>query len=122
MLGPSGLGRKRSDREACCARKSALLPGGDPDCQNPDAIAGVARLRLVLDAAARNLKAHGASTRSCFIGDSGGNQGGIHAVANALNTEWKDAGVKVFAITDYYEGGREHYRAWPSAREVRSQL
>ena len=36
-------------------------------------------------------------------------------VANKLNEEWKDAGAKVFALTDYYEAGREHYRAWLQA-------
>jgi creatinine amidohydrolase/Fe(II)-dependent formamide hydrolase-like protein len=37
------------------------------------------------------------------------------SVANKLNEEWKDAGTKVFALTGYYEEGREHYRAWLEA-------
>jgi creatinine amidohydrolase/Fe(II)-dependent formamide hydrolase-like protein len=91
------------------------VPEGDPDRQNPGAISlpSPAYDRL-LDAAARSLKAHGFN-EILFIGDSGGNQAGIRAVADALNTEWKDAGAKVFALTDYYEGGREHYRAWMQA-------
>jgi creatinine amidohydrolase/Fe(II)-dependent formamide hydrolase-like protein len=88
------------------------VPEGDPDRQNPGAISLPSpAYDQLLDAAARSLKAHGFN-EILFIGDSGGNQAGMRAVADALNTEWKDAGVKVFALTDYYEGGREHYRAW----------
>ena len=56
---------------------------------------------MLLDAAARSLKVHG-FTDILFIGDSGGNQAGLTNVANKLNEEWKDTGVKVFALTDYY--------------------
>jgi creatinine amidohydrolase/Fe(II)-dependent formamide hydrolase-like protein len=91
------------------------VPEGDPDRQVPGAISlpspGYDQL---LDAAARSLAAHGFN-EILFIGDSGGNQAGLRAVADALNAEWKDAGVKVFALTDYYESGREHYRAWLQA-------
>jgi creatinine amidohydrolase/Fe(II)-dependent formamide hydrolase-like protein len=65
----------------------------------------------LLDAAARSLKAHG-FREIIFIGDSGGNQGGMRAVAKVLNEEWKGQDVKVFALTDYYEQGRTDYRAW----------
>ena len=34
------------------------------------------------------------------------------AVAKTLNEEWKEQGVQVFALTDYYEQGRVDYRAW----------
>jgi creatinine amidohydrolase len=88
------------------------VPEGDPDRQNPGAISLPSpAYDQLLDAAARSLKAHGFN-EILFIGDSGGNQAGMRAVADALSAEWKDAGVKVFALTDYYEGGREHYRAW----------
>jgi creatinine amidohydrolase len=91
------------------------VPEGDPDRQNPGAISLPSpAYDMLLDAAARSLKAHGA-TEILFIGDSGGNQPGIRAVAEKLNAEWKDAGTRVFALTDYYEGGREHYRAWMEA-------
>ncbi|HMJ83301.1 MAG TPA: creatininase family protein, partial [Vicinamibacterales bacterium] len=50
-----------------------------------------------------------------FIGDSGGNQAGLTNVANKLNDEWKDTGVKVFALTDYYNASRIYYRAWLQA-------
>ena len=39
----------------------------------------------------------------------------MRTVADKLNTEWKEAGVRVYALTDYYEVGREHYRAWMQA-------
>jgi creatinine amidohydrolase len=91
------------------------VPEGDPDRQVPGGISLPSpAYDQLLDAAARSLKAHGFN-EILFIGDSGGNQAGMKAVADALNTEWKDAGVKVFALTDYYEGGREHYRAWLQA-------
>ncbi|MEW6321361.1 MAG: creatininase family protein [Acidobacteriota bacterium] len=88
------------------------VPEGDPDRQVPGAISLPSpAYDGLLDAAARSLKAHG-FTDILFIGDSGGNQAGMRAVAEKLTAEWKAAGVRVYAITDYYEGGREHYRAW----------
>lgn len=59
----------------------------------------------VLDAAVRSLKVHG-FTDIILIGDSGGNQRGIVNVAKAINAEWGGSGVRVHAITDYYEQGR----------------
>ena len=57
------------------------VPEGNPDRQNAGAISlpspGYDQL---LDAAARSLKAHGFK-EIIFIGDSGGNQGGMAAVA-----------------------------------------
>jgi creatinine amidohydrolase/Fe(II)-dependent formamide hydrolase-like protein len=91
------------------------VPEGDPDRQNSGAISLPSpAYDLLLDAAARSLKVHGFN-EILFIGDSGGNQAGLRNVADKLNAEWKDAGVRVYALTDYYEGGREHYRAWLEA-------
>jgi len=59
----------------------------------------------VLDAAVRSLKVHG-FTDILLIGDSGGNQSGMVNVAKALNAEWAGSGVKVHALTDYYQQGR----------------
>jgi creatinine amidohydrolase/Fe(II)-dependent formamide hydrolase-like protein len=88
------------------------VPEGDPDRQDPGEISLPSpAYNQLLDAAARSLEAHG-FTDILFIGDSGGNQAGMTAVANALNEEWKAAGAKVYALTDYYEVGRDHYRAW----------
>jgi creatinine amidohydrolase/Fe(II)-dependent formamide hydrolase-like protein len=88
------------------------VPEGNPDRQPPGALSlpSPAFDRL-LDAAARSLKAHGFQ-HILLIGDSGGNQNGLRAVAAALNEEWKDQPARVFALTDYYEQGRLDYRAW----------
>src|SRR5581483_1290179 len=83
--------------------------------QNPGAISLPSpAYDQLLDAAARSLKVHGFKD-ILFIGDSGGNQAGIKNVAARLNEEWKDTGVKVFALTDYYEQSRLQYRAWLQA-------
>jgi len=88
------------------------VPEGDPDRQVPGAISLPSpAYDQLLDAAARSLKAHG-FTDILFIGDSGGNQAGMTAVATALNEAWKDQGAKAYALTDYYSVGRDHYRAW----------
>jgi creatinine amidohydrolase/Fe(II)-dependent formamide hydrolase-like protein len=91
------------------------VPEGDPDRQNAGAISLPSpAYDMLLDAAARSLKVHG-FTEILFIGDSGGNQAGMVAVANKLNDEWKGTAVKVFALTDYYEASRVYYRAWLQA-------
>ena len=91
------------------------VPEGDPDRQNSGAISLPSpAYDGVLDAIARSLKAHGA-TDILFIGDSGGNQNGMTAVATKLNEEWKGGTTRVYALTGYYNEGREHYRAWMDA-------
>jgi creatinine amidohydrolase/Fe(II)-dependent formamide hydrolase-like protein len=91
------------------------VPEGDPDRQNPGSISLPSpAYDQLLDAAARSLKAHGFK-EVLFIGDSGGNQAGMVAVAKTLNEEWKGSGTTVFALTDYYEQGRLNYRAWMEA-------
>jgi creatinine amidohydrolase/Fe(II)-dependent formamide hydrolase-like protein len=65
----------------------------------------------LLEAAARSLHSHGFD-EILFIGDSGGNQGGMEEVAGRLAEEWADEGVKVFALVDYYRKGQEYSRAW----------
>ena len=88
------------------------VPEGDPDRVVPGAISLPSpAYDQLLDAAARSLRAHG-FTDILFIGDSGRNQAGMTAVARALTEEWNGAGAKVYALTDYYEVGRDHYRAW----------
>jgi creatinine amidohydrolase/Fe(II)-dependent formamide hydrolase-like protein len=91
------------------------VPEGDPDRQNPGAISLPSpAYDMLLDAAARSLKVHG-FTDILFIGDSGGNQQGMRDVAAKLNEEWKGGKTRVYSLNDYYEGGREHYRAWMEA-------
>jgi creatinine amidohydrolase/Fe(II)-dependent formamide hydrolase-like protein len=105
----------RKLQNALVAPTIQYVPEGDPDRQNPGSISLPSpAYDALLDAVARSLKAHGA-TDILFIGDSGGNQPGMIAVANALNEEWKTAGTKVYALTAYYEEGRQYYRAWMEA-------
>ena len=92
------------------------VPEGNPDRASPGTISLPSpAYDQLLDAAARSLKAHG-FTHILFIGDSGGNQAGMTAVAEALDAEWKDAGVRVLSLTAYYATGRDHYRAWMLAQ------
>jgi creatinine amidohydrolase/Fe(II)-dependent formamide hydrolase-like protein len=105
----------RKLKNALVAPTIQYVPEGDPDRAGPGVISLPSpAYDMLLDAAARSLKAHG-FTDILFIGDSGGNQAGMRAIAEKLTAEWKDAGVKVYALTEYYEGGREHYRAWMEA-------
>jgi creatinine amidohydrolase/Fe(II)-dependent formamide hydrolase-like protein len=91
------------------------VPEGSPDRAAPGVISHPSPdFDLLLDAAARSLAAHG-FTEILFIGDSGGNQAGMVSIADTLNAEWKDRGIRVFALTDYYEQGRIDYRAWMKA-------
>jgi creatinine amidohydrolase/Fe(II)-dependent formamide hydrolase-like protein len=91
------------------------VPEGNPDRQNPGCISLPSpAYDQLLDATARSLRAHGFK-EIIFIGDSGGNQSGMTAVATALNEAWKGQDVKVFALTDYYNQGRDNYRAWMEA-------
>lgn len=65
--------------------------------------------QALVEYGARSLRAHG-FTDILLIGDSGGNQRGMRAVAEALNEEWGGSGVRVHFIGDYYaENG---FREW----------
>ncbi len=102
-------------KNALVAPTIQYVPEGDPDRSGPGVISLPSpAYDMLLDAAARSLKAHG-FTDILFIGDSGGNQAGMTNVANKLNEEWKDGGAKAYALTGYYEDGRVHYRAWLEA-------
>ena len=68
----------------------------------------------LLEAAARSLESHG-FTEILFIGDSGGNQGGMREVADELAEEWADGATNVYALLDYYQKGQEYSRAWLQA-------
>jgi creatinine amidohydrolase/Fe(II)-dependent formamide hydrolase-like protein len=94
----------------------AWVPEGNPNSANFGAKPGVISnpspgYNLLLDAAVRSLRVHG-FTDIILIGDSGGNQGGLRAVADTLNQEWKGTGVRVYAATDYYEKGHADINAW----------
>ena len=58
---------------------------------------------LILEHTARSLKAHGFKT-ILFLGDSGGNQAGQGKVAEKLNLEWRDIGIRTYHLGDYYSG------------------
>ncbi len=55
----------------------------------------------VLEHTARSLRAHG-FTFICLLGDSGGNQKSQQRVAEKLNREWLNSGVRVLHVGDYY--------------------
>jgi creatinine amidohydrolase len=57
---------------------------------------------MLLEAASASLKGAGFKT-ILLIGDSGGNQNGMKAVAEKLTAQWAADGVKVLHIPDYYE-------------------
>ena len=63
----------------------------------------------LVEYAARSFRAHG-FTDIVFIGDSGGNQGGMEAVAAQLNEEWGGDGATVHFIGDYY--ANNGFRDW----------
>lgn len=65
--------------------------------------------KTLVEYGARSLRAHG-FTDILLIGDSGGNQRGMEAVADALNQEWQGSGVRVHFIGDYYSASG--FREW----------
>ena len=90
-----------------------------PEGNNPDVVQRMpgtitqpeAAYESLLDAAVRSEKVHG-FTSIILIGDSGGNQRGLSAVADTLNKEWAGSGVKVYALNDYYVKGHSDIYAW----------
>jgi creatinine amidohydrolase len=56
----------------------------------------------ILESAARSLRQHGFKTIA-FIGDSGGNQAAQKRVAERLTQLWRNEGVRVLHVNDYYE-------------------
>ncbi len=55
----------------------------------------------LLEETARSLKAHGFKL-ICFVGDSGWNQSAQERVANRLTEAWRQDGVVVVHVSDYY--------------------
>jgi creatinine amidohydrolase/Fe(II)-dependent formamide hydrolase-like protein len=60
-----------------------------------------ATFQQVLDSAARSFKLHGFRTIA-FLGDHGGYQKDLRAVAERLNREWAALPVRVLAVEEYY--------------------
>ena len=57
----------------------------------------------LLEFAARSFRVNGFRD-IVLIGDSGGNQNGMQAVAEMLNREWAGSGVRVHFVPEYYRG------------------
>ena len=99
-----GIARKLGD--ALCAPVLKLVPEGDID--NPSGhmrYPGTISLReetyrAVLDDMASSLRAHG-FTNIVFIGDSGGNQSGMAAVAASLNERWRGS-ARAHFVPEFY--------------------
>lgn len=65
----------------------------------------------LLEDTAASLKQHG-FTLICFLGDSGGNQAVQQQLADKLSARWKDSGVRVLQVSDYYaNNGQDAYVA-----------
>jgi creatinine amidohydrolase/Fe(II)-dependent formamide hydrolase-like protein len=62
--------------------------------------------QMLLEDIATSLKLHGFSD-IVMIGDSGGNQRGMQAVAERLNTNWQNADTRVHFIREFYSPGWE---------------
>jgi creatinine amidohydrolase/Fe(II)-dependent formamide hydrolase-like protein len=71
--------------------------------------------RALLTDIASSLKTHG-FTDIVLMGDSGGNQDGMEAVAEALSREWEGSGTRIHFIPDYYDNPR--WIAWLEDRGV----
>ncbi|MGQ0642694.1 MAG: creatininase family protein, partial [Gemmatimonadaceae bacterium] len=67
------------------------------------------RFMVLLENAAKSLK-RGGFKDILLIGDSGGNQDGMRAVAAKLNQEWKGSGFRAHFIGDYYAKGEREGR------------
>jgi creatinine amidohydrolase/Fe(II)-dependent formamide hydrolase-like protein len=59
------------------------------------------RFRILVENTVKSLKASG-FRNIILLGDSGGNQDGMRAVAEKVNEEWKGTGVRAHFIGDYY--------------------
>ncbi len=66
--------------------------------------------KAVLEAAARSLRQHG-FLDVVLIGDHGGYQGALKAVASKLNAEWAGSRARVFFIDSYYRSAQTTFVA-----------
>ncbi len=91
--------------DALCAPVIGFVPEGDIERRTghmryPGTISvREETYRMLLEDVAGSLRAHG-FTDIVLIGDSGGNQGGLEAVATALNARWTDA--RAHFIPEFY--------------------
>lgn len=99
---------------ALVAPTIAWVPEGGFENPQPGTISAPQSFPLLMEAAARSLRAHG-FTEILLVGDNGGNQNGIRQVAERLNAEWAGSGVTVYPLTDYYDRGQDYTRMWLQA-------
>ena len=67
---------------------------------------------------AQSMKAHGFKA-IVFIGDSGGNQKGMHDVAERLNKAWAGSGTRALFVPEYYDWpGRQKWLAARGYKEI----
>jgi creatinine amidohydrolase len=100
---------------ALVAPTIAWVPEGGFENVQPGTISAPTAFPLLMEAAARSLKVHGFKD-ILIVGDNGGNQNGIRAVATKLNGEWAGSGVTVYPLTDYYDRGQDYTRIWLQAQ------
>ena len=97
---------------ALCAPIVPFVPEGDLDsASGVMMLPGTISVReetyeALLDDIATSLKLHGFKN-IVFIGDSGGNQRGMRAVAEKLNERWADSSVRAHAVIEFYTPGWE---------------
>jgi creatinine amidohydrolase/Fe(II)-dependent formamide hydrolase-like protein len=72
--------------------------------------------RALLSEICACLRAHG-FRRIVLIGDSGGNQEGMKAVADALNAKWSGGKIRVYYVKEYYD--YPEVTRWLEAQGVR---
>jgi creatinine amidohydrolase/Fe(II)-dependent formamide hydrolase-like protein len=102
---------------ALCAPIVAFVPEGriDPPSghmRSPGTISlREDTYRALLDDIASSLKVHGFRS-IIFIGDSGGNQNGMAAVATSLNERWAGAGATAYFVREYYAPGYADLDTW----------
>ncbi|HSG06942.1 MAG TPA: creatininase family protein [Longimicrobiales bacterium] len=75
--------------------------------------------RALLTDLARSMKTHG-FRNVVLLGDSGGNQAGMGAVAEALAKEWAGSGTEIMFIPEYYDN--ERWNAWLAEQGVKEEL
>ncbi len=75
--------------------------------------------RALLTDIAGSMRAHGFE-HVILVGDSGGNQDGMAAVAAALAEEWKGSGTDIAYIPEYYDNPR--WNAWLAEQGIREEL
>jgi creatinine amidohydrolase/Fe(II)-dependent formamide hydrolase-like protein len=75
--------------------------------------------RALLTDIARSMKAHG-FRNVVFLGDSGGNQQGMAAVAESLSREWAGSGTVVTFVPEYYDNDR--WNRWIAEQGIREEL